>query len=116
MAGNEQAISVTTLNEYVNSLLANDVRLRSIKVQGEISALKLQYSSGHIYFTLKDENASIRCVMFKSRAAMLRFEPKDGINVIVSGRVEVYSPSGQYTFNITSMHEAGDGDLYKRFL
>ena len=116
MAGNEQAISVTTLNEYVDSLLANDVRLRSIKVQGEISALKLQYSSGHIYFTLKDENASIRCVMFKSRAAMLRFEPKDGINVIVSGRVEVYSPSGQYTFNITSMHEAGDGDLYKRFL
>ena len=116
MAGTEFTLSVSNLNDYVNSLLSNDVRLRSVKVQGEISSLKTQYGSGHLYFTLKDELASIRCVMFRSRAAVLRFEPQDGMKVTVSGRVEIYSPSGQYSFNVTSMRETGEGELLRQFL
>ncbi len=116
MAGYDLTLSVSKLNDYVNSLLTNDVRLRSIKVEGEISSMKLQYGSGHLYFTLKDANASIRCVMFKSRAASLKFEPRDGSKVIVSGKVEIYSPSGQYSFNVNSMHEVGEGDIFKQFL
>lgn len=116
MAGTEFTLSVSNLNDYVNSLLSNDVRLRSVRVQGEISSFKTQYGSGHLYFTLKDERASIRCVMFKSRAAVLKFEPQDGMKVTVSGRVEIYSPSGQYSFNVTSMRESGEGELFVQFL
>lgn len=116
MAGTEFTLSVSNLNDYVNSLLSNDVRLRSVRVQGEISSLKIQYGSGHLYFTLKDERASIRCVMFRSRAAVLKFEPQDGMKVTVSGRVEIYPPSGQYSFNVTSMRESGEGELFRQFL
>ena len=78
MPGIDLTLSVSKLNEYVNSLLSNDLRLRSVKVKGEISALKLQQGSGHLYFTLKDETAVIRCIMFASKVASLRFEPADG--------------------------------------
>lgn len=116
MIGNEFVLSVSKLNEYVNSLLNNDVRLRSVRVQGEISAAKFQYGSGHLYFTLKDEHASIRCVMFRSRAAMLKFVPRDGMRVTVGGNAEIYTPNGQYSFNVTSMRESGEGDLFRQFL
>ena len=116
MPGIDLTLSVSKLNEYVNSLLSNDLRLRSVKVKGEISALKLQQGSGHLYFTLKDETAVIRCIMFASKVAALRFEPADGMKVIVSGKVEIYSPSGQYSFNVTGMQQAGEGDLYRQFI
>lgn len=116
MQGIDLTLSVSKLNEYVNSLLSNDLRLRSVKVKGEISALKLQQGSGHLYFTLKDETAVIRCIMFASKVASLRFEPADGMKVIVSGRVEIYSPSGQYSFNVTGMQRAGEGELYRQFI
>lgn len=116
MPGIDLTLSVSKLNEYVNSLLSNDLRLRSVKVKGEISALKLQQGSGHLYFTLKDETAVIRCIMFASKVASLRFEPADGIKVIVSGKVEIYSPSGQYSFNVTGMQQAGEGELYRQFV
>lgn len=116
MPGIDLTLSVSKLNEYVNSLLSNDLRLRSVKVKGEISALKLQQGSGHLYFTLKDETAVIRCIMFASKVASLRFEPADGMKVIVSGKVEIYSPSGQYSFNVTGMQQAGEGDLYRQFI
>ena len=116
MPGIDLTLSVSKLNEYVNSLLSNDLRLRSVKVKGEISALRLQQGSGHLYFTLKDETAVIRCIMFASKVASLRFEPADGMKVIVSGKVEIYSPSGQYSFNVTGMQQAGEGDLYRQFI
>ena len=116
MPGIDLTLSVSKLNEYVNSLLSNDLRLRSVKVKGEISALKLQQGSGHLYFTLKDETAVIRCIMFASKVASLRFEPADGMKIIVSGKVEIYSPSGQYSFNVTGMQQAGEGDLYRQFI
>ena len=116
MPGIDLTLSVSKLNEYVNSLLSNDLRLRSVKVKGEISALKLQQGSGHLYFTLKDEMAVIRCIMFASKVASLRFEPADGMKVIVSGKVEIYSPSGQYSFNVTGMQQAGEGELYRQFV
>lgn len=116
MPGIDLTLSVSKLNEYVNSLLSNDLRLRSVKVKGEISALRLQQGSGHLYFTLKDETAVIRCIMFASKVASLRFEPADGMKVIVSGKVEIYSPSGQYSFNVTGMQQAGEGELYRQFV
>lgn len=116
MPGIDLTLSVSKLNEYVNSLLSNDLRLRSVKVKGEISAIKLQRGSGHLYFTLKDETAVIRCIMFASKVASLRFEPADGMKVIVSGKVEIYSPSGQYSFNVTGMQQAGEGELYRQFV
>ena len=116
MPGIDLTLSVSKLNEYVNSLLSNDLRLRSVKVKGEISALKLQQGSGHLYFTLKDETAVIRCIMFASKVASLRFEPADGMKVIASGKVEIYSPSGQYSFNVTGMQQAGEGELYRQFV
>lgn len=116
MPGIDLTLSVSKLNEYVNSLLSNDLRLRSIKVKGEISALKLQQGSGHLYFTLKDESAVIHCIMFASKVTSLRFKPADGMKVIVSGRVEIYSPSGQYSFNVTGMQQAGEGELYRQFV
>ncbi|MGN0787184.1 MAG: exodeoxyribonuclease VII large subunit [Christensenellales bacterium] len=116
MPGIDLTLSVSKLNGYVNSLLSNDLRLRSVKVKGEISALKLQQGSGHLYFTLKDETAVIRCIMFASKVASLRFEPADGMKVIVSGKVEIYSPSGQYSFNVTGMQQAGEGELYRQFV
>ena len=116
MPGIDLTLSVSKLNEYVNSLLSNDLRLRSVKVKGEISALKLQQGSGHLYFTLKDETAVIRCIMFASKVASLRFEPAGGMKVIVSGKVEIYSPSGQYSFNVTGMQQAGEGELYRQFV
>lgn len=116
MPGIDLTLSVSKLNEYVNSLLSNDLRIRSVKVKGEISALKLQQGSGHLYFTLKDETAVIRCIMFASKVASLRFEPADGMKVIVSGKVEIYSPSGQYSFNVTGMQQAGEGELYRQFV
>lgn len=116
MPGIDLTLSVSKLNEYVNSLLSNDLRLRSVKVKGEISALKLQQGSGHLYFTLKDETAVIRCIMFASKVASLRFEPADGMKVIVRGKVEIYSPSGQYSFNVTGMQQAGEGELYRQFV
>lgn len=107
--------SVSRLNEYANSILSNDVRLHSIRVEGEISGFK-RHSSGHLYFYLKDDAALIRCVMFKSSAASLRFLPRDGLKVIVSGSVSIYVRDGQYQLYAVSMQESGEGELYRQFL
>lgn len=107
--------SVSRLNEYANSVLSNDVRLHSVRVEGELSGFK-RHSSGHLYFYLKDDAAVIRCVMFKSSAAGLRFLPRDGLRVIVSGSVSIYVRDGQYQLYAVSMRESGEGELYRQFL
>ncbi|MCH5279221.1 MAG: exodeoxyribonuclease VII large subunit [Christensenellaceae bacterium] len=116
MAGSELILSVSKLNEYANSVLSNDVRLRSIRVTGEISGFKLHASSGHLYFVLKDENARINCIMFRSNASKLKLSPRDGLKVVVSGSVSIYPRDGQYQLYATSMREAGEGALYNQFL
>lgn len=108
-------ISVTQLNTYVKSLIENDVNLTSVSVTGEISNFKNHYASGHWYFTLKDKNASIRCVMFRSSAAKVRFEVSDGIEVVLRGRVSIYDKDGQYQFYAEDMRPVGEGDLALAF-
>ena len=85
---NQQILSITQLNEYIRGKLDNDVLLNSIAVRGEISNYKV-YPSGHHYFTLKDEAASLKCVMFKGNAIRLRFRPGNGVKVIAMGKISV---------------------------
>ena len=106
-----EPVSVSQLNAYIKDILDNDINLSYIPVRGEISNLKI-HSSGHIYFTLKDENAKIRCVMFKSYALMLKFRPEDGMNVLVQGSISVYERDGQYQFYCIKMDSDGLGSLY----
>ena len=89
-----RAITVKQLNFYVKSLIEGDVRLQSVAVTGELSNFKSHYASGHLYFTLKDADAAIRCVMFRSFAARIPFVPKDGMQVVLIGRASVYDKDG----------------------
>ena len=82
-------ISVTELNKYIKSKIDDDEMLNNVLVRGEISNFKNHYS-GHMYFTLKDENSLIKCVMFKSYTSHLSFVPKDGMKVIILGQVAVF--------------------------
>lgn len=108
-------ITVSQLNNYVKSLLENDKRLNIISVSGEISNFKNHFSSGHWYFTLKDKNASVRCVMFKSSALKVKFDVEDGLAVVIKGRVSLYEKDGQYQFYAEEMHPVGEGDLALQF-
>ena len=83
------AITVTDLNKYIKEKVASDGYLNSVYVKGEISNFKHHYT-GHMYFTLKDENSLIKCVMFKTQTATLNFMPKDGMKVLVLGSVSVF--------------------------
>ena len=104
-------ITVTELNRYVKEKVAEDEYLNSVYVKGEISNFKHHYS-GHMYFTLKDENSLIKCVMFKSQTATLNFIPKDGMKVLVLGSVSVYERDGIYQIYCKAMQEDGMGSLY----
>ncbi len=108
-------ISVSQLNTYVKSLIENDTRLNFLSVSGEISNFKNHFSSGHWYFTLKDKDASIRCVMFRSSASRVKFAVTDGLAVIIRGRVSLYEKDGQYQFYAEEMHPLGEGDLALQF-
>lgn len=108
-------ITVSQLNAYVKSLIENDRHLMYINVSGEISNFKNHFSSGHWYFTLKDKNASIRCVMFKTQASKVKFAAQDGIAVVLKGRVSLYEKDGQYQFYAEEMHPVGEGDLALAF-
>ena len=110
-----RALNVRQLNLYVKSLLEGDARLQSVAVTGELSNFKDHYASGHLYFTLKDEAAAIRCVMFRSYAARLLFRPKDGDAVVLVGRVSLYEKDGQYQFYAEEMFPVGAGTLAMQF-
>ena len=110
----QQVLSITQLNEYIRGKLDNDVLLGSVAVRGEISNYKV-YPSGHHYFTLKDEAASLKCVMFKGNAIRLRFRPGNGVKVIAMGKISVYPRDGVYQLYCTSMAMDGIGDLYAAF-
>lgn len=110
----KKVLSVTQINEYIKLRMDRDPNLNSVAVRGEISNFK-PAASGHSYFTLKDESGALKCAMFKSSAAKLRFRPKDGMKVIAMGSVSVYAKNGEYQLTCTSMAMDGIGDLYAAF-
>lgn len=110
----QQAVSVTELNNKIKALIDADPFLGSVCVRGELSNYKI-YPSGHHYFTLKDVESSLRCVMFKSAASRLRFRPESGMGVTVWGRVAVYPRDGAYQLYCTDMMPEGAGDLQVAF-
>ena len=107
-------LTVSELNEAVRSLLESDLRFRNLCVEGELSNYKI-YPSGHHYFTLKDQESSLKCVMFRSSAAKLRFRPENGMRVLVSGSLRVYPRDGAYQLYCISIVPDGVGDLQVAF-
>ena len=108
------AVTVTQLNKYLKDKFDNDENLEAILVKGEISNFKNHYT-GHLYFTLKDENSLIKCIMFKGYAERLNFIPKDGMKVMVFGSVSVFERDGVYQIYAKSILEDGVGDLHEKF-
>ena len=107
--------TVSQVNAYIKSMFTQDFLLRSLTVKGEISNLKL-HSSGHVYFTLKDEKGAIPCVMFRGdREKGLKFEPADGMSVQATGTVDVYERDGRYQLYVRKLERDGLGVLYERF-
>ena len=110
----DMAISVSELNSYIKNKIADDEYLNNVLIKGEISNFKNHYT-GHMYFTLKDENSLIKCIMFKSYAQKLDFMPKDGMKVFVLGGVSVFERDGIYQIYVKAMQEDGFGILYKKY-
>lgn len=113
---NEIILSVKQLNTYVKNLVESDMRLSNVSLCGEISNFKNHYSSGHWYFTLKDSDAQIRCVMFNSYASRVLFDVSDGMRVVLRGRVSIYERDGQFQFYAEEMRHEGEGDLALAFI
>ena len=103
-------LTVSELNERIKNLIESDPMLGEVCVRGELSNYKI-YPSGHHYFTLKDSESSLRCVMFKSSASKLRFRPESGMGVTAYGRIAVYPRDGAYQLYCTGLMPEGMGDL-----
>lgn len=110
----QKILSVTELNQLVRGKLERDPDLQSVCIRGEISNYKL-YPSGHHYFSLKDSESAIRCVLFRGSAASLRFRPENGMQVLAVGRVSLYPRDGSYQFYCTRLLPDGAGDLSVAF-
>lgn len=110
-----EPITVTKLNQYIKNKIDTDEYLSNVLVKGEISNFKHHYT-GHMYFTLKDENSLIKCIMFKSYTANLGFVPRDGMKVKILGTVSVFERDGVYQIYCKAMQEDGMGDLYTKYL
>ena len=110
----ERILSITQVNEYIRAQMDHDPLLSSVAVRGEISNYKL-YPSGHHYFTLKDENAALKCVMFKGNAFRLKFRPENGMKIVAFGKVSVFPRDGAYQLYCTAMNVDGVGDLHAAF-
>lgn len=107
-------LSVTEVNGYIKKVLDNDFILKNSHIKGELSNVKI-HSSGHIYFSLKDVNSKIKCVMFRSNAMSLSFTPRDGMKVIVSGSVSIYEKEGVCQLYCSTMDVQGEGELHIAF-
>lgn len=107
----DKYLSVNALTTYIAEKFIKDPYLERVFVQGELSNAKL-HSSGHLYFSLKDENSQIRGIMFQSNVSKLNFKPKDGDKVIIEGRVSIYKGNGTYSINVTNMILDGVGQLF----
>lgn len=107
----DEYLTVSQINSYINKKLKMDVNLRNIYIKGEISNFKT-YPSGHSYFTLKDKNSQIPAVMFKGRKRSLKFEPENGMKVLIKGKIEVYERDGKYQLYASTLTEDGIGELH----
>ena len=110
----EQVLSILQVNEYIRASMDRDPLLSSVAVRGEISNYKV-YPSGHHYFTLKDNDSSLRCVMFKGNALRLRFRPQNGMQIIAFGKISVYPRDGAYQLYCSALTVDGVGDLHAAF-
>jgi len=105
-------ITVSQLNEYIKAVIEGQPALRSLFIKGEISNFTNHYKTGHFYFTLKDENSLVRCIMFKGYSEKLKFVPENGMKVILHGKVSAYPKDGQYQVYADNMEPDGIGALY----
>ena len=110
----QQVLSITQINEYIRTVMDGDRLLAGVAVRGEISNYKV-YPSGHHYFTLKDDGAALKCVMFRGNAMKLRFRPDNGMQVLAMGKISVYPRDGAYQLYCTGLVLDGVGDLYAAF-
>ena len=106
-------ITVSEVTDYIADIIGNDSNLKRIFIKGELSNVNL-YRSGHLYFTLKDEESQIKGVMFGARYR-LKFKPKDGMKVLIEGKIEVYKKNGYYQLYVSEISEDGIGELYRRY-
>ena len=110
----QQILSITQINEYIRTMMDGDRLLCGVAVRGEISNYKV-YPSGHHYFTLKDDGAALKCVMFRGNAMKRRFRPDNGMQVVAMGKISVYPRDGAYQLYCTGLILDGVGDLYAAF-
>ncbi len=110
----QKVFSISQISEYIRTMMDSDGVLSGLAVSGEISNYKI-YPSGHHYFTLKDEGAALKCVMFRSSAMKLKFRPENGMKIIAMGKITVYPRDGAYQLYCTAMALDGVGDLYAAF-
>ncbi len=108
------AYTVTQMNSYIKNMFRQDFVLSRVSVRGEVSNCKY-HTSGHIYFTLKDEQGTLSAVMFATQVRSLKFRLENGMQVVVDGRIDVYERDGKYQLYATSIETDGIGDLYRRF-
>ena len=108
-----KVITVTELNRAVNDRLSNDPELGKVRVRGEISSFK-KYPSGHAYFTLKDENASVSCVLLRQSAQQAPDRMRDGMQVVLFARTNLYDMTGRFQLIVDSLQEEGVGDHFQR--
>ncbi len=111
---NHEYLSISQINQFIKMVFDNNSYLQKVYLKGEISNFK-RHTSGHLYLTLKDEEARISAIMFRSMAAKLNFVPEDGMNVLVEGRISVYPAGGNYQIYIDKMEQDGLGNLYIEF-
>lgn len=111
---NHEYITISKINQYIKLMFDSDNALQRVYLKGEISNFK-RHTSGHLYLTLKDEESRISAIMFRSAAAHLTFQPEDGMNVLVTGRISVYPAGGNYQIYIDKMEVDGLGNLYVEF-
>lgn len=111
----QEGISVSRLNLIVAEAIRKEPRIRNVTVRGEVSGFRNHIASGHWYFTLKDEESAVSCVMFRQNTRYAAIRPTDGQSVIITGYVDVYPKNGSYQLYAQSMREAGKGDLFVRF-
>ena len=109
-----KTLTVSEVNNYLKRIIDNDFILNNLSVKGEISNLKY-HSSGHIYFSLKDEGGKINCVMFRSKAIMLKLTLEEGMGVVIGGRASIYPQNGSVQLYCDTIEQEGRGELYIKF-
>lgn len=109
-----RTLTVSELTSYLKRIIVNDPILNNLVIKGEISNFKL-HNSGHAYFSIKDSNSKLKCVMFNSAFSKLDFSPNDGMKVVIKGYISIYERNGEYQLYVTELNRQGLGELYEAF-